>query len=121
MQLVRLGTDESNMVAELVIRTNHELGVLIFAYCVVRNARPISKRKARRIQPVNKVWATAVERAGIAWTTLYFVWPKAITESAHVGDESVVSTSRVAGHENRKTINEYYEPRQKVIMLLIPD
>jgi len=109
------------MVAELVIRTNHELGVLIFSYCVVRHARPISKSKARRIQPVNKVWATAVERAGIAWTTLYFVWPKAITESAHVGDESVVNTSRVAGHENRKTTNEYYEPRQKVIMLLIPD
>ena len=44
-----------------------------------------------------------------------------MTESAHVADENVVNTSRVAGHENRETINEYYEPRQKVIMLLIPD
>ena len=108
------------MVAELVIRTNHELGVLIMSYCVVRHARPISKSKARRIQSVNKVWATAVERAGIAWTPRYFVWPKVMTESPHVADESVVNTPRVAGHENRKTINEYYEPRQKVIMLFIP-
>ena len=38
----------------------------------------------------------------------------------NVADESVVNTPRVAGHENRKTINEYYEPRQKVIMLFIP-
>ena len=120
---MRSGTDKSNMVAGLVIRANHELEVLIFSYCVVRHVRHIrhiSKSKARRIQPVNKVWATAVERAGIAWTTPYFVWPKAITESAHVADESVVNTPRVAGHENRKTINEYYEPRQKVIMLFIP-
>ena len=49
----------------------------------------------------------------------YFVWPKVMTESPHVADESVVNTPRVAGHENRKTINEYYEPRQKVIMLFI--
>ena len=54
--------------------------------------------------------ATAVERAGIAWTTPYIVWPKAITESAHVADESVVNTSSVAGHKNLKTTNEYYEP-----------
>ena len=73
MELVRLGSDKSNMVAELVIRANHELEVLILSYCVVRYARPISKSKARRIQPVNKVWATPVERAGIAWITPYFV------------------------------------------------
>ena len=91
------------------------------SYCVVRHARPISKSKAKCLQSVNKVWATPVERAGIAWTTPHFVWPKVMTESAHVADENVVNTSRVAGHENRKTINEYYEPRQKVIMLLIPD
>ena len=91
------------------------------SYCEARHARPISKSKARRIQPVNKVWATAVERAGIVWTTPHFVCPKVMTESAQVADESVVNTSRVAGHENRKTTNEYYEPRQKVIMLLIPD
>ena len=109
------------MVAEFVIRTNHELGVLIMSYCMVRHARPISKSKARRIQPVNKVWATVVERAEIALATPYFVWPKAITESAYVADKSVVNTSRVAGYENRKTTNEYYEPPQKVIMLLIPD
>jgi len=90
------------------------------SYCVVRHSRPISKSKARRIQSVNKVWATAVERAGIAWTPRYFVWPKVMTESPHVADESVVNTPRVAGPENRKTINEYYEPRQKVIMLFIP-
>ena len=110
MQSIKSGDDESNMVVELVIRTNHELGVLIFAYCVVRHARPISKSKARCIQSVNKVWATAIERAGIAWTPRYFVWPKVMAESAHVADESVVNTSRVAGHENRKTTNEYYEP-----------
>ena len=98
------------MVAELVIRTNHELGVLIMSYCMVRHARPISKSKARRIQPVNKVWATVVERAEIAWATPYFVWPKAITESAYVADESVVNTSRVAGPKNQKTTIEYYEP-----------
>ena len=109
------------MVAELVIRANHELGVLIISYCAVRHVRPISKSKARCLQSVNKVWATPVERAGIAWTMPHFVWPKVMTESAHVADESVVNTSRVAGHENRKTTNEYYEPRQKVIMLLIPD
>ena len=108
------------MVAELVIRTNHELGVLIMSYCMVRHARPISKSKARCIQSVNKVWATAVERAGIAWTPRYFVWPKVMTESARVADESVVNTSRVAGPENRKTINDYYKPGQKVIMLFIP-
>ena len=90
------------------------------SYCVVRHSRPISKSKARRIQSVNKVWATAVERAGIAWTPRYFVWPKVMTESPHVADESVVNTPRVAGHENRKTINEYYKPGQKVIMLFIP-
>ena len=118
---MKLGSDKSNTVAELVIRANHELGVLIMSYCVVRHARPISKSKARCIQSVNKVWATAVERAGIAWMPRYFVWPKVMTESARVADESVVNTSRVAGHENRKTTNEYYEPPQKVIMLLIPD
>ena len=90
------------------------------SYCVVRHARPISKSKARCIQSVNKVWATAVERAGIAWMPRYFVWPSVMTESPHVADESVVKTPRVAGPENRKTINEYYEPRQKVIMLFIP-
>ena len=90
------------------------------SYCVVRHSRPISKSKARCIQSVNKVWATAVERAGIAWMPRYFVWPKVMTESARVADESVVNTSRVAGHENRKTINDYYKPGQKVIMLFIP-
>ena len=90
------------------------------SYCVVRHARPISKSKARCIQSVNKVWATAAERAGIAWMPRYFVWPKVMTESARVADESVVNTSRVAGHENRKTINDYYKPGQKVIMLFIP-
>ena len=90
------------------------------SYCVVRHARPISKSKARSIQSVNKVCATAVEKAGIAWTSPHFVWPKVMTERAHVADESVVNTSRVAGHENRKTINDYYKPGQKVIMLFIP-
>ena len=90
------------MVAELVIRVNHELGVLIIGYYVARQARPISKSKSRHIQSVNKVWATTVERAGIAWTTPYFVWPKAITESAHVADQSVVNTSIIAGHKNGK-------------------
>ena len=118
---MKLGSDKSNTVAELVIRANHELGVLIMSYCVVRHSRPISKSKARCIQSVNKVWAIAIERAGITWTTPHFVWPKVMTESTHVADENVVNTSRVAGHENRKTTNEYYEPRQKVIMLLIPD
>ena len=94
----------------MVIRANHELGVLIISYCVVRHARPISKSKVRCIQSVNKVWATAIERAGITWTTPHFVWPKAITQSAHVADESVVNTSSVAGHKNLKTTNEYYEP-----------
>ena len=73
MELVRLGSDKSNMVADLVIRANHELEVLILSYCVVRHARPISKSKARCLQSVNKVWATPVERAGIAWITPYFV------------------------------------------------
>ena len=117
---MKLGSDKSNTVAELVIRANHELGVLIMSYCVVRHARPISQSKARCIQSVNKVWATAVERAGIAWMPRYFVWPKVTTESPHVADESVVKTPRVAGHENRKTINDYYKPGQKVIMLFIP-
>ena len=107
------------MVAELVIRVNHELGVLIIGYYVARHAKPIRKSKSGHIKSVNKVWDTAVERAGIAWTTPYFVWPKGMTKSPHVADESVVNTPRVAGHENRKTINEYYEPRQKVIMLFI--
>ena len=101
------------MVAELVIRTNHELGVLIMSYCEARHARPISKSKARRIQPVNKVWATAVERAEIAWATPYFVWPKAITESAHVVDESVVNTSIIAGHKNGKTTMNTIHPGKR--------
>jgi hypothetical protein len=107
---VKLGSDKSNTVAELVVHANHELGVPIISYCVVRHTRPLKKRKARRIQSVNKVWATPVERAGIAWTSSIFVWPKAMTESAHVADESVVNTSRVAGPKNQKTTNEYYEP-----------
>ena len=39
-----------------------------------------------------------------------FVWPKVMTENAHVADENVVNTSRVAGPKNQKTTNEYYEP-----------
>lgn len=42
-----------------------------------------------------------------------------MTESAYVADESVVNTSRVAGHKNLKTTNESNEPGQKVFMLLI--
>ena len=94
----------------MVVHANHELGVPIISYCVVRHARPIKKSKARRIQSVNKVWATTVERAGIAWPSPIFVWPKVMTESAHVADESVVNTSRVAGPNSQKTTNEYNEP-----------
>ena len=106
------------MVAELVIRTNHEFGVLIMSYCMVRHARPISKSKASRIQPVNKVWATAVERAEIAWATPYFVWPKAITESAYVADESVVNTSRVAGHETGRLQMNTMNPGKRCLCCL---
>ena len=53
------------MVAELAIRTNHRLGVLIFSYCVFRHTRPIRNAKGRRIQPVTKDWYTAIERAGM--------------------------------------------------------
>ena len=40
----------------------------------------------------------------------HFVWPKVMTESVHVADESVVNTSRVAGPKNQETTIEYYEP-----------
>ena len=61
---MRSGIDKSNMVVELVIRANHELGVLIVSYCVVRYARFISKSKARRIKPVNKVWLQQLKEQG---------------------------------------------------------
>jgi len=75
------------------------------AQYVFTHTRPRSFGK--RIQSVRRVWATAIDRAGLAWATPHCLRHTAITESVHVPDANVVDISRVAGHKDLKTTMGY--------------
>jgi integrase len=72
---------------------------------VFTHTRP--RNKGERIQSVQKVWGTAVERAGIAWCTPHCLRHTHITEAVHAEGANLSDIARGVGHRNTKTTEGY--------------
>ena len=60
-----------------------------------------------RIKSVSKVFASAVQRAGIPHATPHCLRHTSITEGVHAPNANVVDVSKVAGHKNLRTTMGY--------------
>jgi integrase len=61
----------------------------------------------QRVKSVSKVFASAVERAGIAHATPHVLRHTAITEGVHASGANVVDVSHIAGHKDLRTTMGY--------------
>ncbi len=66
-----------------------------------------------RVKSVSKVFASAVQRAGIAHATPHVLRHTAITEGVHAKGANVVDVSHIAGHKDLRTTMGYIHSAPK--------